>query len=128
MQLTISADGWEGLLLNRCGAQLDALEDAWVQDVDTGIDTVANELDRLLDESVNPRGVVGLVYNYTVFRGLLDLCDYDRSLITVGLVESGEIRKGVFANDIGVEDEERGIVLAEDFFCQLQRTCGAKGF
>jgi hypothetical protein len=44
------------------------------------------------------------VYNHTVFRGLLDLCDNNRSLITVGLVESGEIRKRVFADDIGVED------------------------
>tara|TARA_R110002033_G_scaffold169794_1_gene210985 strand:- start:214 stop:546 length:333 start_codon:yes stop_codon:yes gene_type:complete len=110
--LTICADGWEGFLLNRCRAQLDALQDAWVEDVDTGIDTVTYELDWLFDEAVNPRSVIGLVDNHTVFRGLLNLCNYNCSLIPVVLVEGSEIRKGVFANDIRVEDEEGGIILS----------------
>lgn len=110
--MTICADGWEGFLLNRCRAQLDALQDAWVEDVDTGIDTVTYELDWLFDEAVNPRSVIGLVDNHTVFRGLLNLCNYNCSLIPVVLVEGSEIRKGVFANDIRVEDEEGGIVLS----------------
>ena len=40
-------------------------------------------------------------YN-TVFRGFFDFGDYDCALLTVLLVEGGEIRKRVFADDIGV--------------------------
>jgi hypothetical protein len=46
----------------------------------------------------------------------------------VGFVESGEIREGVFADDIGVEDKEGRVVFSEDLFCELERTCGAQGF
>lgn len=53
MELTILADGGESLLLNRCRAQLNAVEDAWVEDVDTSVDPVTNELDGLLDEAVD---------------------------------------------------------------------------
>lgn len=34
---------WEGLLLDGCGSQLNALQDCWVQHIDAGIDFVSNK-------------------------------------------------------------------------------------
>lgn len=106
-------------MLDRRRAQLDALEHAGVQDVDTSIDTVSDEFDWLLDETVNPRGVVWLVNDDTVFRGFLNLCDDDGTLVAVGLVESSEIRKGVVADNVRVQDKKRRIILSKNFFRQL---------
>lgn len=89
MELAICAHGGEGLLLDGGGAELDAIEDAGVEDVETGVDSVADELDRLLDEAVDARVVVGLVHDDTVFRRLLDLGHDDGSLISVCFVEGG---------------------------------------
>lgn len=35
--------------------------------------------------------------------------------------------EGEVANDVGVEDEERRVVLSEDLLGELERTSGAKG-
>lgn len=127
VQTAILNNGREGLLLNGSGAELDALENAGVQDVDTGVDAVANEFDRLLDETINFRRVAGLVDNDTVLGRFLNLCDNDCALITVLLVELGELGEGVFAGNVGVEDEERRVVLSEDGLSELEGTGGAKG-
>ena len=126
--MTIRANSWESLLLDRGRAELDALEHRGVQDIDTGIDTVSHEFDRLLDKAVDARRVVGLVDYDTIFRRFFDFGDDDRSLLTVCLVKCGEIRKGVFADNIGVQDEEGAVVFSEDFFGELERACSAKGF
>jgi len=42
-------------------------------------------------------------------------------------VESGEIRKRVFADNIGVQDKEWGIILSENFFCELEGSSCAEG-
>lgn len=44
------------------------------------------------------------------------------------LVECRKLSKRILANDIGVEDEERRIVLAENLLSELQRTSSAEGF
>lgn len=44
------------------------------------------------------------------------------------LVEFCQLLEGVIADNIGVEYEERGIVLPEDLFCQLERTGRPKWF
>lgn len=129
VQLAFTDDGGEGLLLDRGGAVLlNAVQDGCVQNVDTGIDTVANELDGLLDEPVDARRVAGLVDNNTVFRGLLDLGDADGTLISVGSVEVDKLLEGELASNIRVEHEERLIVLTENILGQLQRTSSAQGF
>lgn len=51
--------------------------------------------------------MAGLVYNDTVLGRLLDLCDNNCAFITVLLVELSELRKGVLAGNVGVENEER---------------------
>lgn len=86
--MSVPADRREGFLLNRCGAQLDALQHAGVEDVDTSIDTVSNEFDRFLDETVNSRSMVWLVDNDTIFRGLFDFRYNDGTLVSMGFVES----------------------------------------
>ena len=114
-------------MLNGCRAELDALEHARVHDVDTRVDAVADELDGLLDESVDLGGVAGLVDHDTVFGGLFDLGDDDGAFIAMLLVELGELLEGVVACDIGVEDEEGRVVLAEDVLSELEGTGGAEG-
>lgn len=127
MELSILGHGGESLLLDRGGAELDAREHAGVQDVDTGVDAVTDELDGLLDEAVDARGVVGLVDDDTVLRGLLDLCDNDGTLVAMGLVEVGQLLEGVVADDVRVEDEEGRVVLAENLLSKLQGTGGTQG-
>ena len=102
MQTAVLADGREGLLLNGGGSEFDALKNARVQDVDTGVDAVADELDRLLDETIDSRRVAGLVDNDTVLGRLLDLGNNDCAFIAVLLVELGELRERVFAGNVGV--------------------------
>jgi hypothetical protein len=43
------------------------------------------------------------------------------------LVELSELLEGVVAGDIGVEDEEGRVVLAEDALSELERAGGAQG-
>lgn len=126
MQLVVLDHGGEGLLLDRGRAQLNALQNGGVEDVQAGVDAVADVLDGLLDETVDARRVVGLVDNYTVLGGLLDLGDDNGTLIAVVLVELKEILEGVVANDIGVEDEEGRVVLEEDLLGKLQRAGGVE--
>jgi len=126
VKLAILDDRGESLLLDRCRAQLNALQHGRVENVDSCVDAVSDELDGLLHEAVDARGVIWFVNDNTVLARLLDLCDNDSALLAVSLMESGQVFEGVFANDIGVEDKERRIVLAEDLFCQLERASGAQ--
>lgn len=127
VQTTVLADGGESLLLDGGGAELDALQDTGVENVNTGVDAVSDEFDGLLDKAVNSRGVAGLVYNDTVLGRLLHLGDDDSALVTVLLVELGELREGILAGHVGVENEEGRLVLAEDGLSELQGSGGAKG-
>jgi len=126
VKLAVLDDRRESLLLNGGRAQLDAVQDGGVENVDTRVDAVSDELNGLLDETVDARRVIGLVNNNAVLARLLDLCDNNGALLAVSLVESRQFLEGVFANDVGVEDEEGRIVLAEDLFCQLERASGAQ--
>lgn len=127
VQQAVGADGGEGLLLDGGGPQVDALQDGGVEDVDAGVDAVADELDGLLDEAVDAGGVVGLVDDDAVLGGLLDLGHHNSALVAVGLVEGGEVGEGVVADDVGVEDEEGGVVLAQDGLGELEGAGGAEG-
>lgn len=127
VQLAVLGHGGEGLLLDRGRAQVDALQHAWVEDVDAGVDAVADELDGLLDEAVDARGVRRLVHDHAVFRWLFYLGHDDRALVAVRLVEVGELLEGVFADDVRVQHEEGGVVLAEDLFGELEGTGCAEG-
>jgi hypothetical protein len=93
----ISGDGWESVLLDRGGfklrvsawhllqeatliADLDTVENLGVEHVDTGVDSVSDELDWLFDKSVNNcRSWLG--DDDTVVGWLGDLCDLDRSVL-----------------------------------------------
>lgn len=128
VQLAVLADGGEGLLLDGGGAQLNALEDAGVQDVDTGVDAVADELDGFLDEAVDARGVIGLVHDDTVLGGLVHLGDDDGALFAVAAVECGQLLERIVADDVGVQHEEGRVVLSEDLLGQLERASRAQRF
>jgi len=127
VELTVLADGWEGFLFDGGRAQFNAVEDTGVQEVDTGVNSVTDELNRLLDETVDARWVVRLVDDDTVLGGFIHLGDDDGSFITMTLVEFRELLEGVVTNDIGIEDEERRVILAQDLLGQFQGTSGAQG-
>jgi hypothetical protein len=128
VQLAILDDGGECLALDRRGSVLlDAVQDRGVQDVDTGVDPVANKLDGLLDKAVDARGMAGLVDDDTVLGGLLDLGDDNGTLLAVRLVEIGQLLEGELAGDVGVEDEEGGVILAQDVLGELQGAGSAQG-
>jgi hypothetical protein len=71
--------------------------------------------------------VAGLVHHDTVLGRLLDLGDDNSALAAVLLVEFGELLEGVVAGDVGVEDEEGRVVLAQDALGKLERASGAEG-
>lgn len=127
VELAIQDHGREGLLLDGGRSQIDAVEDRRVENVDTGIDPVADELDGLLHEPLDTGLVARGVHNNTILRGLLDLGDTNSALISVLLVECGQLLKWVFARHVGVKDEERGVVLSEDFASQLKGTGSSQG-
>lgn len=127
VQLVVGNHGGECLLLDGRGAELDALQHRGVEDVHAGVDAVADELDGFLDEAVDAGGVVGLVDNDTVLGRLLDLGDDNGALIAVGLVELEELLEGIVADDVGVEDEEGRVILAEDALSKLEGAGGVEG-
>jgi len=43
-------------------------------------------------------------------------------------VEFRELLEGVLADDVRVEDKERGVVFSEDLLGELERSGGAEGF
>ena len=114
-------------MLDRGRSKLDSLEDGGLEDVDASVDAVAHELYRLLDETIDARGVAGLVHDDTIFAGLLDLGDDDGALVAVLLVEGRQLGEGVLARDVRVEHEEGRFVLAQDFLGELQRAGCAQG-
>jgi hypothetical protein len=126
VKLAVLDDRRESLLLDGGRAQLNAVQDRGVEDVDTRVDAVSDELDGLLDEAVDARVVIRLVDNDSVLARLLDLCDNNGALLAVSLVESGQLFEGELANDVGVEDEERRVVLSEGLLSQLERAGGSQ--
>ena len=128
MQLAVLADGGEGFLLDGRRPQLYALQHARVEDVDACVDAVPHKLDGLLDEAVDARGVPRLVHHDAVLGRFLDLGDDNGAFLAVGAVEVGELGEGVVADDVGVKDEEGGVVFAKDLFSQLEGTGRAERF
>jgi hypothetical protein len=128
VQQAVLDNGREGFLLDGGGTELNAAEDAGVEDVDTGVDAVADELDGLFDEAVDHGGMAGLVHDNTVLGRLLDLSHYNCALTAMLLVEVGELLEGVVAGNVGVEHEKGRIVLAQDAFGELERAGGPEGF
>ena len=116
----------EGLALDGGWSHLDEVDDGGVEDVDTGVDSVADKLDGLFDESVDSVGHVSVVDNDTVLGRLVDLGGDNGGLTVVGVVEVEQVLQRVLADDVGVQHEDRGVVLLEDLFGQLERACGAQ--
>lgn len=100
VELAVFTYGGERLLFDGGGAEFDTLENAGVEDVDSGVDAVTDKLDWFLDEAVDAGGVVGLVDDDTVLGGLLDLGDDDGALFAVGFVEVCKSLEWVFADDV----------------------------
>ncbi len=72
--------------------------------------------------------MVWFVHHDTIFGGFFDLGDDDGALVAVGFVEFGELFKRVVADDVGVQNKERGAVFAESLFGKFERASGAEGF
>lgn len=113
VKLAVLGHGGEDVGLDRSRLDLDAVEDGRVEDVDTGVDAVSDELLRLLDEAVDRR-LARDGKDDTVLGRLVNLGNHQSTLTTVSNVEVAELAEGVRAGDIRVEDEEGSVVLAED--------------
>ena len=72
--------------------------------------------------------MAGLVNDDTELGGFIHLGHHDGTFVTMALVEFCEVLERVVANDVGVENEEWRIILAQDFLGQLQRPRSAQGF
>ena len=113
VQLAVLAHGGKRLLLDRGGPELDPAQDGRVEDVQARVDPVPDELDRLLDEAVDPGRVRGSVHDDAVLGRLLHLGHHDGSFVAVAPVEVGQLLERVVADDVRVEDEEGRVVFAE---------------
>lgn len=51
MKLVIFNHGWEGILFDTGGLQVDAAQDTGIEDVETSVNSVTDELDWFFDES-----------------------------------------------------------------------------
>lgn len=74
VKLALSCKSREDFLLDRGGLDLDALEDRGVEDVDAGVDAVADKFLGLLYEAVDS-GLAGDLNHDTILGGLIDLGD-----------------------------------------------------
>lgn len=128
MQLAVVDDGGEGLLLDGGWSELDALQHARIENVDAGVNAVADELDGLLDETVDAARVSFLMDDDAVLGRLLNLCDDDCALLAMRFMELGQLLERVFADDVAVENEKGRVVLPEDLLRELERSGGAEGF
>ena len=128
MKLAVFTDGGESFLFNRGRANFNSLEDAWVQDVDTGVDSVANEFDRFFNKTIDAGGMAFLVNDHTVFGWLFHLGDDDGALLAMVTVELGQLLERIVADDIRIQDEERRIILTKDLLGQFQRASSAERF
>lgn len=66
MKLAIFANSGESLLLNGSGTELDTVQYRRVENVDTGVNAVSNELDGLFYKAVDARRVIGLMNDDTI--------------------------------------------------------------
>ena len=68
------------------------------------------------------------MHDDAVFGGFFHFGDDDGAFLAVVAVKLGELGEGVVADDVGVEDEEGGVVFAEDLLGELEGAGGAEGF
>lgn len=127
VQLLVGGDGGEDFFFDRSGTELNPVQNAGVEYVDTSVDPVTNEFNGLLDESINHSGV-GLRDHDTIGRRLGDLGDHDGTFALVGNVEVSESLKGIDTGDIRVQNKERRVVLAQDFASKSKGTRSAERF
>lgn len=127
VQLLLLDQDREGLAFDGGWSHFDQVDDGRVEDVDTCVDSVADKLDWLFDESVDSVWNVSVVDNDTVLGRLVDLCGDNGGLTVVGVVEFEQLLQRVLADDVRVQDEDWGVVLLEDLGSQLERTGGAEG-
>lgn len=65
--------------------------------------------------------------NDTILGGLFHLGDHNGTLIAVALVEIQQLLERIVADDVGVENEEGGVVFGKDAFSKLERAAGVEG-
>ncbi|KAH3663754.1 hypothetical protein OGAPHI_005156 [Ogataea philodendri] len=117
---------WEGLVFNRSWSHLNQVDNGWVQDVDTSVDSVTNKLDWLLNESLDKVWNVSVVDNDTVLGWLIDLGGDDSSLSTVVSVELEQVGEWVLTDNVRVQNEDWSVILGQDLLSEFERTSSAQ--
>lgn len=90
MQFAIPRHRGKNLLFDRRRPQRDSLEDVGVEDVDSGIDTVGDEFNRLFDETFDGRGLAFHDDN-AVLAWFFDFGDDDGAFLAVFFVKLDEL-------------------------------------
>ena len=106
---------------------LDAIDHVETEEVQTGVDFVANKGLRLLYEALDLS--VLLRDDHTVASGVFHLGHHDRSLLAMASVVLDKLLQWVLANHVRIEDKEeaRLIVLTQVRLSELDRTSSAHG-
>lgn len=101
---------------------LNATDNFLVEDVQSSIDFIADELLWFLDESLNFS--VWISDNYTVLRRFFDLSEHNSSFFSMGFVEIDELLEWEFADDVAVQNKKQAVIIIflEDFLGELDRT------
>ena len=109
----------EDLLLDRGRLELDPVQDAALEEVEAGVDPVADKDLRLLDEALDLACLV--ILDDAVLARLVNFCDQDGALLAVLFVECDDVRERELADDVAVEDEEVAAIRAENVPGECER-------
>lgn len=118
----------EDLLLDHAESLRDSIEYRQVEQIDTSVDLVADEVVGLLNEGVHSAGLIRDDDSESAW--VFDCCKNDRALSAVLLVELFELLKRVVADDVAIEHEEQPliVILSQDLLSKLQGSGSAKRF
>ena len=113
IEIILSSHLREYFTLNRRGLQLNPVNNVHIQQIQTGINMVADICLRLLHELLDLSIFLG--HNDTILGRVFDCGCEDSAALAMCLVELYELGEGVVADDIRVEHEEetRGVVLED---------------
>ena len=94
MELTICGHLWENLFFNRGRAERDSFEDIGVENVYSGVDTIRDEFNGFLDETLDLSCLIFHDYD-AILRWFFHFGDNDSPFFAMRAVEFGELPKWV---------------------------------
>jgi hypothetical protein len=117
----------EDLLLNHAKALRDAVEHRQVEQVNAGIDLVADEVGRLFHKGLHFSLRLG--HDDPESARIFDSREHNGGLAAILLMEGLELLERIVADDVAVEDEKESllVVLPQNLLCELEGAGRAQG-